>query len=181
MTGIKKYISFENARCLSPRVRLWVFGGLAVIGLYAGIFYAMKTFGANKAFAFSRPALVEMDEAAMHRYREDMRKLLVKEPEQIKMLLGQDFLLVMDKPDLERRDAMMTMWQYRSDDCVLDVYLKPAEDQNYAPVMHYEIRQRRTAYFMEQEENGASDADLQSCLTSILSGAPAQRQTPQSL
>lgn len=181
MTGIKKYISFNNARCLSPRVRLWVFGGLALIGLYAGIFYAIKTFGSNKAFAFSRPALVEMDKAAIHRYREDMRALLVKEPEKIKMLLGQDFLLIMNTPDMERRDAMMTMWQYRSDVCVLDVYFKPAEDQDYAPVMHYEIRQRQKAYFMEQEDGDAGKADLQSCMASILSGTPAQSQTPQSL
>ena len=172
MTGIRQYISFDNARCPSPRVRLWAMAALAVLALYAGIFYAMKTFASNKAFAFSRPALVEMDEAAMHRYREDMRTLLVKEPEQIKMLLGQDFQLIMDQPDLERRDAMVTMWQYRSDDCVLDVYFKPAEEQDYAPVTHYEIRARRKAYFMEQDENAVAETDLGACMASILSGAP---------
>lgn len=159
----------DNARWFSPRVRLWAFATLAVLAVYGGIFYAIKTFGANKAFAFSRPALIEMDEAALQKYREDIKALLIKEPEQIRMLLGQDLLLVMAEPDMQRQDAMMTMWQYSSDDCVLDIYFKPAENQDFAPVMHHEIRARKTAYFVNMDEEQSTETNEQHCLESLLS------------
>lgn len=174
-----------NTRCLTPRVRL---GGMVVLGLmlfYGGVFYAMKTFGANRAYAFGRPSIIEMDAAAKRDYSDDLEKLLIKDPEKISMLLGQDLTLILAQPDLVRKDAMMSMWQFRSTDCVLDVYFKPASDDwKYAPVMHYEMRKRQKAVFRYDASIEAEAAspleDAQSCVKSLIEEAAFSPVVPRS-
>jgi hypothetical protein len=160
-----------NTRWSSSRVRLFAIAFLVLLGFYGSIFYIVKSFGANRAYAFSRPSLIEMNDAAKQHYAEDLKKLLIKKPEQIRMLLGQDILLVMDKPSMQRQDDMISMWQFRSSECVLDIYFKPAEEWEYAPVMHYELRKRQKAYFIKSDE--VSELDNQKdCVKSLLTPAP---------
>lgn len=157
---------------------------LGLLAFYVGVFYAVKTFGANRAYAFGRPALIEMDAAAKRGYADDLKKLLIKDPERISMLLGQDLQLVMGHPALERKDAMMSMWQFRSDDCVLDVYFKPtSDDWQYAPMMHYEMRKRQKARFRYDATVKAEASplgDAQACAKSLVEGtAEAAAAKPQ--
>ncbi len=157
-----------NTRWFSPRIRLGLVVGLMMLGFYGSVFYLVKTFGANRAYAFGRPSLIKMDETAKQFYAEDLKKLLVKDPEKLRMLLGQDIHLVMVKPDLERKDAMMSMWQFRSEACVLDVYFQSAEDWQFAPVMHYEMRERQKALFVNSNSRQSDIEDNKACLRSLM-------------
>jgi hypothetical protein len=66
------------------------------------------------------------------------------------------------EPELVRADMPTIVWQYRSNNCVLDVYFKADEgDVHYAPVVFYEVRSRQTGADVNQPAE-------QSCFDSIL-------------
>lgn len=50
--------------------------------------------------------------------------------------------LAFSKPDLVRDAGQHKMWQYRADNCVMDIYWKD-NGESY-PVSYFEIRQRRS-------------------------------------
>lgn len=162
MMNAEIFKNLTNTRWLSPRVRLWATSFGALFLFYAIVFHVFPWLGVNKAQAFSRMSVVEMSPARQKLYAADLKSLLMKDPENIKMLLGQDFRLVMDKPDLARNDSMITVWQYRTQQCVLDVYLQPTEDTDYAQVMHYELRPRRKAMLVAPTKISAEGVGVQS-------------------
>ena len=59
---------------------------------------------------------------------------------------GHDIVQVFDAPELVRRDLPTTVWQYRNDFCVMDVYFTVgrAGDVARENVAHYEVRSRDT-------------------------------------
>jgi len=71
---------------------------------------------------------------------------LRKDMDQIFGLKGHDVIQIFDKPELVRRDLPTTIWQYRNDACVMDVYFTVgrADSVSDANVAHYEIRKRDT-------------------------------------
>jgi len=71
---------------------------------------------------------------------------LRKDVDQILDLSGHDIVQIFDKPELVRRDLPTTIWQYRNDNCVMDVYftVDRVEDVARSHVAHYEVRQRDT-------------------------------------
>jgi hypothetical protein len=59
---------------------------------------------------------------------------------------GQQVRVVFQQPELVRTDLPTVVWQYRNDECVLDVYFASADtDVSGAPVVHYEVRARSFA------------------------------------
>jgi hypothetical protein len=55
---------------------------------------------------------------------------------------GQDIKSILREPELVRHDAPTTIWQYRTDACVLDIYFAGDSDPLLSPVAYYEIRAR---------------------------------------
>lgn len=87
--------------------------------------------------------------------RSASRNTLAKEislhPEHLLAVRGQDVKSVLREPELIRQEAPVTIWQYRTASCVLDIYFNGTTDPLLAPVTHYEIRAR---------EKDVSDADV---------------------
>lgn len=83
---------------------------------------------------------------AMGEVRAENRKGLARDislhPEHILTIRGQDIKTVLREPELIRIEAPTTIWQYRTDACVLDVYFAGDKDPLLSPVAHYEIRAR---------------------------------------
>ncbi len=62
-------------------------------------------------------------------------------PEKILQVTGADIQSVLREPELIRRDGPTTIWQYRTDACVLDIYFS-GKDPLVSGVAHYEMRAR---------------------------------------
>jgi len=69
-------------------------------------------------------------------------------------LSAQDVVEVFDVPELIRREAPVTVWQYRNHVCVLDVYFKilKSRDPEDTKVAHYELRPRTSKQALSDDE-----------------------------
>ena len=75
-----------------------------------------------------------------------LRRDISQSPENLLDIYGQDIYEVFRAPEIIRRDAPTTIWQYRNDSCVLDVYFTTQKKTAMAaPVVHYEVRMREDA------------------------------------
>ena len=76
-----------------------------------------------------------------------LRSRLQENSDAILALNGHDIAQIFDEPALVRRDMPTTIWQYRNDECVLDVYFTSGEsgDVSQADVVHYEMRDRQAS------------------------------------
>ncbi len=75
--------------------------------------------------------------------RNNMRALVAAKPEKMKQLTGTDALKIMGEPELIRKDGTTQSWQYRTQNCVIDLFwVNGASDVSQIPVYHYEIRSR---------------------------------------
>ena len=77
---------------------------------------------------------------------------------------GHDIVQVFDAPELVRRDLPTTVWQYRNDFCVMDVYFTVgrAGDVARENVAHYEVRSR--------DAKGRIDITANDCLSGMVDG-----------
>lgn len=91
--------------------------------------------------------------AESRQVRIELAALLADSPDTFLKLADTDILLLFNRPDQQRQDSHASVWQYRTENCVVDLYLSPAEDMGdsgpdseKAPlkVMHYEARDRLT-------------------------------------
>ena len=63
-------------------------------------------------------------------YVASARKFVAGEPQSLTKLSEREIAYLFGKPSLERRDADARIWQYRTDSCVVDVYLYKNDAQN---------------------------------------------------
>ena len=98
------------------------------------------------------------------RYVSSLYDLVGTDPENLKQLLASDLEKMFDKPELKRREGNVTVWQYRSDACVLDVYFKGDDETP----LDYVLRPRNVAYFVGGEES-TEDLSEVDCIDTIIS------------
>lgn len=90
-----------------------------------------------------------------------LRAFVRSNPDNILRMVGRDISVLLEEPELVRADFPTVVWQYRKDNCVLDVYFaSSAEDVLDAPVVHYEARYR---------DAGGLDKPGYNCLVEITS------------
>ena len=75
-----------------------------------------------------------------------LRSRLKDDANHILELKGHDIVQIFSEPELVRRDLPTTIWQYRNDACVMDLYFTVGAAGNVArsDVVHYEVRGRDT-------------------------------------
>ena len=80
--------------------------------------------------------------------KRQIRSRLSDNVDSILDLKGHDIVQIFDKPELVRRDLPTTIWQYRNERCVMDVYYTVGLAGNVGRenVVHYELRARDTRY-----------------------------------
>ena len=74
--------------------------------------------------------------------RKTLAKQISLQPGHLLNIRGQDVKMVLREPELVRHESPTTIWQYRTDACVLDIYFSGNADPLLTPVAHYEIRAR---------------------------------------
>jgi len=96
--------------------------------------------------------------------KRQLRSRLSDDVETILDLKGHDIAQIFDKPELVRRDLPTTIWQYRSERCVLDVYFTVGRAGNVGRenVVHYELRARDT--------RSSKKLNVSACIKGLASG-----------
>ena len=98
------------------------------------------------------------------RYVSDLYDLVGTDPEQLKQLQVSDLEQMFDQPELKRREGNLTVWQYRSDACVLDIYFRGDDETP----LDYVLRSRHVAYFVGGEDS-FEDLSEVDCIDTIIS------------
>lgn len=115
-------------------------------------------------------ALARMTEKDRARYMRQLVTRIGDDPAAFLSLTGKEVRLLLAEPGLERREGAITVWQYRSDNCVLDVYLEAPPGRETQYVVDFEIRLRAKATFAQEGEFTPEDdkTEAQNCLRSVL-------------
>lgn len=141
LTGIMRFKSFTINRLHSLHFIVACFFVLGVFVTYK-LTYGNKN---NQAYA-SLSLSAEGHEYLNYKpaMKRKIRSTLRDDADSILDLKGHDIVQIFDIPELVRLDLPTTIWQYRSQECVMDVYFTVASeaDVQRANVAHYEIRSR---------------------------------------
>ncbi|MCB9989498.1 MAG: hypothetical protein H6868_09250 [Rhodospirillales bacterium] len=92
-----------------------------------------------------------------------LQKLVQNDPASLLSLRNGDVLDILDVPQLKRQEGSMQVWQYRSEGCVVDVYV----DSKKNAVLHYELRQRTKAV-LGQKTKRTPPEDGGRCVRSVI-------------
>lgn len=131
--------------CVDIKTRLRIASFLAGFFLVIGIGAVNLSLGQPmwQGFAIAAPYNVQkifLDEQSQKSFL--MSKIRYN-PSYLTKVMGKDVQDLLSAPSLVRQDRPTIVWQYRSENCVLDVYFATMnEDPLFAPVVHYEMRGR---------------------------------------
>ncbi len=131
---------------------LLVRGALLPVSYYSVAHAATTATTAAEYAAGQKGAFKSINAAA----RMDILKSIAYKPENVLKISSGDVIALLQEPEFMRGESLsMQMWQYRTEDCVLDVYLS-----ENGKVTHYEMRAR---------DRGVADAQVQgSCMRDLI-------------
>ncbi len=96
---------------------------------------------------------------------------VMRDPRRVAALDRQQILMLFSRPDLRRSEGPYRHWQYVSDSCVLDLYMKIGSGEPAHPVQYVDFRPRHKAYYHQPDtaDPATSDdiIDRQACLSSL--------------
>lgn len=134
---------------------------MVVLGLF-GVAHSLKP--ATDGAALASPGTYEAgikDDAYSFGQKRQIRRDIRRDPENILGFTGRDVHAALNAPELVRKDAPTIVWQYRNEDCILDLYFTTSKnDAADAPVVYYEMRSR--------EGNAATPAASKTCASSLV-------------
>ncbi len=126
-----------------------------VIFVYYGFYMNDRPVGAIAAAS----SVASFSEEGGLDYGSSLREFVRSNHDNLLRMVGADVSALMDAPELVRADLPTVIWQYRKNNCVLDVYFaSSSSDVSGAPVVHYEARLR---------DDGALDGA--SCVSEMIS------------
>lgn len=147
-------------------MRPFLLGGVFLVGflLISGFGNTPKdfTFEVPKAEASASLAKGMAEPVFTRTQTRYIQRALNARHDNLYKLQGASVRAAFNEPELVRSDIPTTVWQYRNQACVLDIYFKSDDaDVTYAPVVHYEVRNRANG-------DDVSPADIDTCLKSML-------------
>ena len=167
----------QSKTCLAVAAVIWVvfiLTGYGVAALLPGV-------AAGQGLLRDNPMMARMSAQESGRYASTLADLLRDDPRMFLRLVESDVKLILHEPDLRRSEGPLAIWQYRSQTCVLDVYLsKEIVENNINETMRvvdYEARPRLKASqsphnFHDPEMIAA--ADDATCFSSVLAAASSR-------
>jgi hypothetical protein len=133
-------------------------------------FKACRVLLGNEAFA---SVSEDYNPAAFFRSADSARALhdkVLRNPQKVDDLGTQQILALFDHPALRRVEGPYRHWQYVSDSCVMDIYMKTgAGDEPKHPVQYVDFSPRRTAYYQPVKTDAADESiNKVDCLRSLM-------------
>jgi hypothetical protein len=133
-----------------------------------------KQWVSNRALAASVATIREgqgidvMTDKQRLKHAQALHNLVESKPDALLALVSQDILIGFSQPDLQRQEGNLQIWQYRTGECVLDIFFDGSKGgDNNQRVIHYEVRPRQTAYLNERNMNDGTAPDPVHCLRSL--------------
>lgn len=120
-------------------------------------------------FTEIKPDLSLMDQGDLIRYAYAVQAGLMNKPQNINFLRQADIKLALAEPDLERAEGNARVWQYQSNECILDVYWHAGDTQDN--IDHHEFRARQSV-----SQTGISDHSTPAawtCMQNFIEGRRA--------
>jgi hypothetical protein len=117
------------------------------------------------------PVLAHMSEKEQARYARTLADLLDTDPQAFLKFADVDVELLLREPGLKRADGPVQVWQYRNENCVLDLYIGKDADRDIHHVIDYEIRERVKARMGGHDGGAVADA---ACLRSVIAAHSAE-------
>lgn len=89
----------------------------------------------------------------------DLRAFVRSNPDNLMLMHGADVVKALAQPELAWGEFPGVVWQYRTADCVIDIYFAAMQDDvSDAPVIHYEVRGRAEA----------AEVDAGACIAALM-------------
>ena len=91
---------------------------------------------------------------ARNDFRQALKALVRRKADALGTMQGRDIRLVLGNPQQVRRDHGVHVWQYRTDSCVLDIYMRKTGGQGAKlQAAHHDIRKRRHIKVNSSDDN----------------------------
>lgn len=124
-----------------------------------------KSINHNVAYAYATAqAAPSLPPAEAERLGRHIAAQVKGNPEAFLKLSGPQVAMIFNKPGLQRTEGDMGVWQYRTHDCVLDLYIA---DKGNGPVTHYETRSRSKA---SRGDSAMDQTANRECVKSVFNG-----------
>ncbi len=128
---------------LSAKKVLGIVVILAILG--AEIFVLSKGHAMNKmVHGQGEVALEALSQSELMRYVYALQENVADNPSFLKGLSDEKIALILAQPELKRTDSPTEIWQYRSEDCIIDIYFVQKSGRTDASIQpeFIEFRQR---------------------------------------
>ncbi|MFN3828008.1 MAG: hypothetical protein ACK4NR_10345 [Micavibrio sp.] len=89
------------------------------------------------------------------------------DPDTFLKIKGSQLLAMFNQPGLERHEGNMAVWQYRSAECVIDLYVA---EQGQGNVTYYDMRARVKAGTLLDDTAAFDLPQKRACVQSVLNG-----------
>jgi hypothetical protein len=163
-----------------PRPVLGILSIAAALTVFCGLIIRSSSAPSRSA---AETLLLSLSLEERIAYADGIEALIREAPEALTRLVGLDLVLLLDKPAFARQEGVVIVWQYRTMDCILDVYIDTARAPDAqpisSPVVYQEIRNRRQGTSLtstpESPATSLPPSTRQSCLASLLEAARAGR------
>lgn len=167
----------QSKACLAAAAMLWVLFILTGYGMAA----LLPGVAAGQGPLRDNPLLARMSAQESGRYASTLTELLRADTRVFLRFVEGDVKLILQEPDLRRDEGGFALWQYRSDSCVLDVYLSKIEGENFNKdtmrVVDYESRPRLKASHGPHDFHDPAviaAADEAACFGSVIAAASSR-------
>ena len=121
-----------------------------------------KSLHQNMAYAYGGSSAVQVSADASRVVAAQVKG----NPEALLKITGVQAGMIFDEPGLKRTEGDMAIWQYRTNDCVLDLYIA---DTGEGAVTHYEARPRLKASTARSAQ-AFDAAQSRECVKSVFAG-----------
>lgn len=129
-----------------------------------------KNFHQNAAYAYASAQGSDVPAGDAGRLIRQAAAQVKGDPDALLRLTGAQIGLLFSTPGLLRHEGVMNVWQYRTDDCVLDIYVA---DSGRGKVVHYETRAR-----VKASHTGETVLDVvavRDCVRSVFMGHDGEK------
>ena len=137
--------------------------GLCVCMLVLGAVFLGIKLSHNQATAAAKLSYAQLqatrgnnDNSTLSRpdFRQALKQLVRSKTNAINRMQGRDIRLLFGNPQQVRRDHGIHVWQYSTDDCLIDIYMREISRQGAKlQAAHHEMRKRRLIKVNSSDKN----------------------------
>jgi len=132
-----------------------------------------EAYGQKIAFKenlFPKASIIEdSEESHAHMaYVSRARSIVQNDPKALMKLNNQEISYLFGKPTFSRKDADARVWQYKTNNCVIDVYFYEEGKGAQSPVSYVDMRFKEELFPGSQSKTSVSQEEQSRCLQDVV-------------